>query len=168
MKKIIILLILFIVSGNTVTADEQISSIAGNNDIEVNETVDIGFSWSIPSELNFVDGKAELIVEIKEVHIRPDTELNIKLLDYDDNLKTTDGKEKLGSPICIKDEYDNLIEKGSTVLSGRSYQGNDENVNSDLSKKLYVFINRPKFLIPGEFKGNITFSAAVKAIGAGS
>lgn len=163
MKKIIILLILFIAFGNTVMADEQISSTEGNNDIEVNEMVDYSFSWSIPSELNFVDGKAELIVEIKEVHIRPDTELNIKLLDYDDNLKTTDGKEKLGSPICIKDEYDNLIEKGSTVLSGRSYQGNDENVNSDLSKKLYVFINRPKFLIPGEFKGNITFSVAVES-----
>lgn len=168
MKKIIILLILFIAFGNTVMADEQIFSLEGSNDIEVNETVDIGFSWSIPSELNFVDGKAELIVEIKEVHIRPDTELNIKLLDYDDNLKTTDSNEKPGSPICIKDEYDNLIEKGSTVLSGRSYPGNDENVNSDLSKKLYVFINRPKFLIPGEFKGNITFSAAVKAIGTGS
>ena len=168
MRKIIILMILLVVSLNTVVADEQVSSLEGNNDIEVNEMVDYSFSWSIPSELNFVDGKAELIVEIKEVHIRPDTELNIKLLDYDDNLKTTDGKERLGSPICIKDEYDNLIEKGSTVLSGRSYQGNDENVNSDLSKKLYVFINRPKFLIPGEFKGNITFSAAVKAIGAGS
>ena len=168
MRKIIILMILLVVSLNTVVADEQVSSLEGNNDIEVNETVDIGFSWSIPSELNFVDGKAELIVEIKEVHIRPDMELNIKLLDYDDNLKTTDSNEKPGSPICIKDEYDNLIEKGSTVLSGRSYQGNDENVNSDLSKKLYIFINRPKFLIPGEFKGNITFSAAVKAIGAGS
>ena len=168
MRKIIILMILLVVSLNTVMADEQIFSIEGSNDIEVNEMVDYSFSWSIPSELNFVDGKAELIVEIKEVHIRPDTELNIKLLDYDDNLKTTDGKERLGSTICIKDEYDNLIEKGSTVLSGRSYQGNDENVNSDLSKKLYVFINRPKFLIPGEFKGNITFSAAVKAIGAGS
>ena len=161
-------MILLVVSLNTVVADEQVSSLEGNNDIEVNETVDIGFSWSIPSELNFVDGKAELIVEIKEVHIRPDMELNIKLLDYDDNLKTTDSNEKPGSPICIKDEYDNLIEKGSTVLSGRSYQGNDENVNSDLSKKLYIFINRPKFLIPGEFKGNITFSAAVKATGAGS
>ena len=168
MRKIIILMILLVVSLNTVVADEQVSSLEGNNDIEVNETVDIGFSWSIPSELNFVDGKAELIVEIKEVHIRPDMELNIKLLDYDDNLKTTDSNEKPGSPICIKDEYDNLIEKGSTVLSGRSYQGNDENVNSDLSKKLYIFINRPKFLIPGEFKGNITFPAAVKAIGAGS
>lgn len=168
MKKIIILLILFITFGNTVMADEQIFSIEGNNGIEVNETVDYSFSWSIPSELNFVDGKAELIVEIKEVHIRPDTELNIKLLDYDDNLKTTDGKEKLGSPICIKDEYDNLIEKGSTVLSGRSYPGNDENVNSDLSKKLYVFIDRPKFLIPGEFKGNVTFSATVKTTGTGS
>ena len=168
MRKIIILMILLVVSLNTVVADEQVSSLEGNNDIEVNETVDIGFSWSIPSELNFVDGKAELIVEIKEVHIRPDMELNIKLLDYDDNLKTTDSNEKPGSPICIKDEYDNLIEKGSTVLSGRSYPGNDENVNSDLSKKLYVFINRPKFLIPGEFKGNITFSAAVKATGAGS
>lgn len=168
MKKIIILLILFIAFGNTVMADEQVSSLEGNNDIEVNETVDIGFSWSIPSELYFADGKAELIVEIKEVHIRPDTELNIKLLDYDDNLKTTDGKERLGSPICIKDEYDNLIEKGSTVLSGRSCQGNDENVNSDLSKKLCVFIDRPKFLIPGEFKGNVTFSATVKATGTGS
>ena len=165
MKKIIILMILLVVSLNTVVADEQVSSLERNNDIEVNETVDIGFSWSIPSELNFVDGKAELIVEIKEVHIRPDMELNIKLLDYDDNLKTTDGKEKLGSPICIKDEYDNLIEKCSTVLSGRSYQGNDENVNSDLSKKLYVFINRPKFLIPGEFKGNVTFSAAIESKG---
>ena len=168
MRKIIILMILLVVSLNTVVADEQVSSLEGNNDIEVNETVDIGFSWSIPSELNFVDGKAELIVEIKEVHIRPDTELNIKLLDYDDNLKTTDSNEKPGSPICIKDEYDNLIEKGSTVLSGRSCQGNDENVNSDLSKKLYVFINRPKFLIPGEFKGNITFSATVKTTGTGS
>ena len=165
MRKIIILMILLVVSLNTVVADEQVSSLEGNNDIEVNETVDSSFSWSIPSELNFVDGKAELIVEIKEVHIRPDTELNIKLLDYDDNLKTTDGKERLGSPICIKDEYDNLIEKGSTVLSGRSYQGNDENVNSDLSKKLYVFINRPKFLIPGEFKGNVTFSAAIESKG---
>ena len=90
MRKIIILMILLVVSLNTVVADEQVSSLEGNNDIEVNETVDIGFSWSIPSELNFVDGKAELIVEIKEVHIRPDMELNIKLLDYDDNLKTTD------------------------------------------------------------------------------
>ena len=161
-------MILLVVSLNTVVADEQVSSLEGNNDIEVNETVDIGFSWSIPSELNFVDGKAELIVEIKEVHIRPDMDINIKLLDYDDNLKTTDSNEKPGSPICIKDEYDNLIEKGSTVLSGRSYQGNDENVNSDLSKKLYIFINRPKFLIPGEFKGNITFSATVKTTGTGS
>ena len=94
MRKIIILMILLVVSLNTVVADEQVSSLEGNNDIEVNETVDIGFSWSIPSELNFVDGKAELIVEIKEVHIRPDMELNIKLLDYDDNLKTTDSNEK--------------------------------------------------------------------------
>ena len=165
MRKIIILMILLVVSLNTVVADEQVSSLEGNNDIEVNETVDIGFSWSIPSELNFVDGKAELIVEIKEVHLRPDLELNIKLLDYDDNLKTTASNGKLGSPLCIRDEDDNLIEKGSVVLSGKSYYGNNENLNSDLSKRLYVFINRPKFLIPGEFKGNVTFSAAIESKG---
>lgn len=165
MRKIIILMILLIVSGNTVMADEQVSSLEGNNDIEVNETVDNGFSWSIPSELHFADGKAELIVEIKEVHLRADLQLNIKLLDYDDNLKMTASNGELGSPLCIGDEDDNLIEKGSVVLSGKSYYGNNENVNSDLSKKLYVFINRPKFLIPGDFKGNITFSAAIESKG---
>lgn len=162
MRKIIILMILLMAFGNTVMADEQISNRAENNDIEINETVGVGFSWSIPSELYFVDGKAELIVEIKEAHLRSDSELKIKLLDYDDNLILKTDNEKLGSPICIKDESDKLIEKGSTVLSGKSYLGNNENVNTSLIKKLYVFIDRPKFLINGEFKGNITFSAVVE------
>lgn len=85
------------------------------------------------------------------------------LLDYDDFLSKSNDEEKFGSPMCIKDKDGELIDKGSTVLSGKSYYVNNENVNSDLSRKLYVFIDRPKFLMPGEFKSNVTFSAAVES-----
>ena len=72
-------------------------------------------------------------------------------------MSKSNDEEKCGLPLCIKDEDGESIDKGSTVLSGKSYYSNNENVNSNLSKKIYVFINRLKFLMPGEFKANITF-----------
>lgn len=162
-----IMLLVLIISGTTITADEtegqQVTN--GSNGVQtlnVEEKIEMSFAWSIPSKITFSNGVSTATVKVHSAHMRGGVTLKI-FIDEENSVLTLKDALKDGPTLSFQDGEEHDLNLGDPILTVTSCQDDSVCPTSAKEKTIVVKMNTHPFQQIGTYSGNITFSAVIES-----
>lgn len=167
MKKILMIMMVLLMAGSTVMAEEDVitENVSGNGmeltsniDVEFMEDVQRGFIWSIPSKVNANAENKQFTITVQEAHLGEDEMLSISLQSNDGYFALKDSKNNKGSSVSIK----NLAEGSNGRINLMSVSSTSEEDTEGQGVETFDYeIDRRMFQPAGKYKCTVSFCAEI-------